>query len=354
MKGLILAGGVGSRLRPFTYSGPKQLFPIANRPVLLYAVDALVDAGIRDIAVLVSPESHAEIARVVGDGRLWGAKITFIVQDRPAGLAHAVATARAFIGDDAVCVYLGDNLLGAPIRGAVATFVAGTADAAVMLKEVEDPSRFGVAVVDAGGRVTGLVEKPAVPPSKLALIGVYLLRPRIFEAIDHIRPSARGELEITDALMELLARGGTVEFTVTDAWWIDTGKMDDLLRANDAALETWLAPACLGELDASTLIGPVRVEAGARIVRSVVRGPAVIGAGACLTDSTVGPYTSVGAGVVIERSTVVRSIVLEDSHIADVSLTGSLIGRRVVVRPGATASLWVGDDCAVTLPGNER
>ena len=351
MKGLILAGGVGSRLRPFTYSGPKQLFPIANRPVLLYAVDALVAAEIRDIAVLVSPESHAEIARAVGDGTAWGANIRYIVQDRPAGLAHAVATARTFVGDDAVCVYLGDNLLGAPIRPAVEAFAAGASDASVLLKAVDDPSRFGVAVVDGAGRVTGLVEKPPVPPSKLALIGVYLLRPRIFEAIGRIAPSARGELEITDALMELIALGGRVDFSVTDAWWIDTGKMDDLLRANDAALETWLVPACHGELDESTIVGPVRVEAGAHVVRSRVVGPAVIGAGARVVDATVGPGVSVGAGVVIERATVQRSILLERCEIRDVAIERSLVGRRVVVRPAATASLWVGDDCEVALPG---
>jgi glucose-1-phosphate thymidylyltransferase len=357
MKGLVLAGGSGTRLRPLTYTGAKQLVPVANRPILFYVIDNLVDAGIVDIGVIVSPETGGEVRAAVGDGSRWGARIDYIVQASPAGLAHAVQTAGAFLGrDEPFCMYLGDNLIGTKVRGAVETFLASPGLAAsVMLKEVSNPSSFGVAEVDEGGRVVRLVEKPAEPKSNLALVGVYLFRPAIFDAIGRIKPSARGELEITDAIGELIELGGEVHFERVASWWLDTGKKDDLLLANATVLDTWLKHEVRGRVDEeSRLLGRVAVEEGAVVERSVVRGPTVIGRGARVVDSHVGPFTSVGEGVAIVRSRVDHSVLMEGCRVEDVArLEDSLIGRRVLVHPGpphrGALSLLVGDDCRVEL-----
>jgi glucose-1-phosphate thymidylyltransferase len=353
MKGLVLAGGSGTRLRPLTYSGAKQLVPVANRPVLFYVLDNLVGAGVRDIGVVISPETGDEIRAALGDGSRFGASLDYIVQPRPLGLAHAVATARGFLGESDFVMYLGDNLIGTPIAAAVDEFrAAPDLAASVMLKEVDDPRQFGVAVIDGAGDVVRLVEKPAVPPSNLALVGIYLFRAGVFDAIARIAPSARGELEITDAIMELIAGGGRVRFARVTSWWLDTGKKDELLRANDVVLGEWLEPAVHGALDAeSRLVGPVRVERGARLVRTRVEGPAIVGAGAELVDAEIGPLTSIGDGVVVERSRVEHSVLLVGARIADVPLLrDSLVGKRVVVcpgSPGGALSLTVGDDCVV-------
>jgi glucose-1-phosphate thymidylyltransferase len=356
MKGLVLAGGTGTRLRPLTYSGAKQLVPVANRPILFYVLDNLTEAQIRDIVVIVSPETAREVQTALGDGSLWQAHLQYVVQPHPGGLAHAVKTAAPALGTHDFCMFLGDNLIGTKICGAADAFRAMTdLSALVMLKEVSDPSRFGVAEVNAAGEVIRLVEKPANPRSNLALVGIYFFRHAIFGAIERIRPSERGELEITDALSELIASGGKVRFERVISWWLDTGKKDDLLLANDTVLDAWLAPATLGTVDAeSTIMGPVRVEAGAMITRSVIRGPAVIGAGATIADSRIGPFTSVGPGVRIERSAVNRCVILEGSSIVGVErLEDSLVGRRVVIqraaRQGQTLSLLVGDDCRIEL-----
>lgn len=356
MKGLVLAGGAGTRLRPLTYTGAKQLVPVANRPILFYVLDNLVDAGIHDIAIIISPETGAEVRATVGDGTRWGARIAYIVQDRPAGLAHAVKTAQAYLGDADFCMFLGDNLIGTKIRAAVDSFRATPSIAAsVMLKEVANPSHFGVAEVDSAGNVIRLVEKPKEPRSNLALVGIYMFRAHVFGAIERIRPSARGELEITDAISMLIELGHTVRFDRVDAWWLDTGKKDDLLLANDTVLDDWLVGEVKGTIDgASRLSGRVRIAEGAQIVRSTVRGPAIIGARTRIVDAHVGPFTSIGDDVVIERASVDHSIVLSGSHIRDIGrLEDSLIGRRVVVQPGETRqgalSLLVGDDCSVEL-----
>jgi glucose-1-phosphate thymidylyltransferase len=356
MKGLILAGGAGTRLRPLTHTGAKQLVPVANRPVLMYVVDNLTDAGIRDIGVIISPETGREIQTALGDGSQWGAKFTFIPQDRPAGLAHAVSTARPFLGSSDFVMYLGDNLIGTMIRESVQRFQTDTSVAAsVMLKEVSNPAAFGVAEVDASGQVTRLVEKPKEPKSNLALVGVYMFRPSIFDAIGQIRPSARGELEITDAISKLIELGGKVHFSRLTSWWLDTGKKDDLLIANHTVLDSWLVPEILGEVDTeSQLVGRVRVDAGARIVRSSVRGPVVIGRDAVITDSRIGPFTAIGEGVTVTRSNVEHSVLMEKSTIIDVQrLEDSLLGKRVLVHPGdarrGALSLMVGDDCVVEL-----
>ncbi len=356
MKGLVLAGGAGTRLRPLTHTGAKQLVPVANRPVLMYVIDNLADAGVDDIGVIISPETGHEIKTALGDGSRWGAKFTFILQDRPAGLAHAVSTARPFLGGSDFVMYLGDNLIGTMIKSAVDKFRSDSAFAAsIMLKEVANPAAFGVAEIDEKGQVTRLVEKPKEPKSNLALVGVYMFRPSIFDAIAKIEPSARGELEITDAISKVIELGGKVHCTRLDSWWLDTGKKDDLLLANHTVLDDWLKPAILGEVDSKTqLVGRVRVEAGARIERSSVRGPVIIGKGAIISDSRIGPFTAIGDGVTVTRSNVEHSVLMEKSSIIDVHrLEDSLIGKRVLVHPGlarrGALSLMVGDDCVVEL-----
>ncbi len=356
MKGLILAGGAGTRLRPLTYTGAKQLVPVANRPILFYVLDNLVDAGIRDISMIISPETGAEVERTVGDGGRWGAKITYVRQDEPAGLAHAVLTAKDALQGSDFCMFLGDNLIGTKIRAAVEAFERSTEyGASVMLKEVANPSQFGVAEVDASGQVTRLVEKPKEPKSNLALVGIYLFRPSIFDAIAQIAPSPRGELEITDAIAKLLELGHKVRFERVTSWWLDTGKKDDLLLANDTVLDDWLEGEVAGTIDAASRVsGRVRVEEGAEIVRSIVRGPVIVGKGARIVDSRIGPFTSLGDGVVVERSTVEHSVVMDGARIVGIPrLEDSLLGRRVSVSPGGAhvgaLSLLVGDDCKIEL-----
>lgn len=356
MKGLILAGGSGTRLRPLTYTGAKQLVPVANRPILFYVVDNLVGAGITDIGVIIAPETGAEIKAALGDGSRFGATLTYIPQDRPAGLAHAVATAEPFLRGSEFCMYLGDNLIGMPIRDAVSTFRSNPdVAAAVLLKEVPNPSSFGVAEVDANGHVIRLVEKPKEPRSNLALVGIYLFRPIIFDAIAKIEPSPRGELEITDAISKVIDLGGRVDFGRVTSWWLDTGKKDDLLLANDTVLDDWLESAQEGDVDqASRISGRVKVGKGARVERSIIRGPVVIGEGAVVSHSRIGPFTAIGDRVSISRSTVEHSVIMQDSSIVDIArLEDSLIGKRVAVKPGASRhgalSLMVGDDCVVEL-----
>lgn len=356
MKGLVLAGGAGTRLRPLTHTGAKQLVPVANRPVLFYVIDNLVDAGVTDIGVIISPETGREIREALGDGARFGARFAFIQQERPAGLAHAVATARDYLGDEDFVMYLGDNLIGTKIRPSVEAFQADATLAAwVMLKEVDNPSQFGVAEVDEGGDVIRLVEKPKDPPSNLALVGIYLFRPSVFDAIAKIEPSARGELEITDAISKLIELGGRVRFAHVTSWWLDTGKKDDMLLANDTVLDDWLVPAVLGQVDAaSRLTGRVRIEEGAVVERSVIRGPVIVGAGACIRDAHVGPFTSIGEGVTIAHSRVDHSVIMAGAEILNIPrLEDSLVGKRVHVHPSPPRqglSLMVGDDCVVESP----
>jgi glucose-1-phosphate thymidylyltransferase len=356
VKGLVLAGGAGTRLRPLTYTGAKQLVPVANKPILFYVIENLVDAGITDIVIIISPETGAEVRTALGDGARWSATITYVVQDKPAGLAHAVLSARPYVGNEEFCMFLGDNLIGSKVKEPVARFLAAPELAAsVMLKEVPNPSSFGVAEVDAEGNVVALVEKPKVPKSNLALVGIYLFRPTIYDAISQIKPSARGELEITDAISKLIELGGRVRFDRVATWWLDTGKKDDLLLANDTVLDDWLVHGIEGDVDdASRLVGRVRIEKGAKITGSVIRGPVTIGADARIVDSRIGPFTSIGDRVVIERSGVEHSVLMEGCRVEDIDrLEDSLVGRRVVVHPGGSRpgslSLLVGDDCVIEL-----
>ena len=356
MKALILAGGSGTRLRPLTHTGAKQLVPVANRPILFYVVDNLVDAGVVDIGVIISPETGKEVRDALGDGSKFGARFTFIEQAKPLGLAHAVVTAHEFLQDSPFVMYLGDNLIGTMIRDAVSRFEQHSELAAsVMLKPVDNPSAFGVAQVDANGKVVGLEEKPQHPKSNLALVGIYLFRPVVHDAIARIKPSKRGELEITDAISKLIDMGGQVNFERVESWWLDTGKKDDILLANDTVLDDWLKTDVQADVDEhSKLSGRIRIEPGAKVERSTLRGPIIIGKNAVIRDSHIGPFTSLGDRVRVESSTVEHSVVLCDSVIDRIGrLEDSLIGRRVVVRPGTqrhgSLSLMVGDDCVVEI-----
>ncbi|HEX8959896.1 MAG TPA: glucose-1-phosphate thymidylyltransferase, partial [Solirubrobacterales bacterium] len=330
LKGLILSGGAGTRLRPITHTSAKQLVPVANKPVLFYGIEALVDAGVKEIGIIIAPETGDEIRTAVGDGSAFGAEVTYIVQDAPAGLAHAVLTAEEFIGGSPFVMYLGDNLLADGLRGLVASFREAEPDALILLTPVEDPSSYGVAELD-GERVVRLVEKPKDPPSNLALVGVYLFGPTIFDAARALEPSWRGELEITEAIQKLIDDGRRVQSEVVKGWWKDTGRLADMLEANRLVLEE-IETRLDGEIDAESRIeGRVVVEAGARVSGSVVRGPAVIGAGACIEDAYVGPYTSIGEDVHVRRSEVEHSIVLAGSVVEDLGtrMEASLLGKNV-------------------------
>lgn len=331
MKGLILSGGRGTRLRPLTYTSAKQLVPVANKPVLFYGIEALVEAGIRDIGIVVG-ETQAEIRAAVGDGSRWSARVTYIEQDAPRGLAHAVLISEPFLGRDPFVMYLGDNLLNKGIVPFVEQFMRERPAAQILLTPVPDPQMFGVAEL-RDGKVVRLIEKPQQPPSDLALVGVYMFGPEIFESVKRIRPSFRNELEITDAIQDLIDSGLTVTPHLVDGWWKDTGKLDDMLEANRLILET-IERRVDGEVDeASRIEGKVTIEPGARIERSVIRGPAIIGARAQIVHAYVGPFTAIMNDVEIRDSEIEHSIVLEGSRIHDLGtrVADSLIGKNVTI-----------------------
>ncbi len=338
LKGLILSGGRGTRLRPITHTSAKQLVPVANKPVLFYAIEAITQAGIEEIGVVIAPETGDEIRAAAGDGSRFGVRITYVVQDEPLGLAHAVLTAEAFLGDSPFVMYLGDNLLQGGISELVEAFREHGPDALILLTPVADPKSYGVAELapaqpGQAGRVLRLLEKPEDPPSDLALVGVYMFTAAIHDAARAIRPSARGELEITDAIQHLVDAGLRVEPHVVRGWWKDTGRLEDMLEANRLILDN-LVGAVDGELIDSRVDGRVVVEAGARLERTVVRGPAVIGAGARLRDCYIGPYTAVGENCAISGAEVEHSILLEGSSVCDLDgrIESSLLGRNVSVR----------------------
>jgi glucose-1-phosphate thymidylyltransferase len=330
LKGLILSGGAGTRLRPITHTSAKQLVPVANKPVLFYGIEALVDAGVTEIGIIIAPETGEEIRAAAGDGSAFGASITYIVQDEPKGLAHAVLTAEEFLDGSPFAMYLGDNLLADGLSGLVAAFREGEPDALILLTPVSDPSSYGVAELD-GERVVRLVEKPKDPPSNLALVGVYLFSPLIFDAARALEPSWRGELEITEAIQSLIEDGRNVRSEVVSGWWKDTGQLADMLEANRLVLEE-VETRLEGEIDEGSRVeGRVVIEPGATVSGSVVRGPAVIGAGARIEDAYIGPYTSIGENVRVCRSEVEHSIVLSGSIVEDLGtrMEASLLGREV-------------------------
>jgi len=365
LKGLILSGGKGTRLRPITHTSAKQLVPVANKPVLFYGIEAMAQAGIDEVGIIIAPETGQEIREAAGDGSKFGVQITYIVQDEPLGLAHAVLTAQLFLGESPFVMYLGDNLLQGGISDLVAAFREHEPDALILLTPVPDPENFGVAELAPAdpsdpmpahpvGRVLRLVEKPAEPATDLALVGVYMFTAAIHDAAHAIKPSARGELEITDAIQYLVDDGMRVEPHIVQGWWKDTGRLEDMLEANRLILDN-LVERIEGELIDSQVDGRVVIEAGARLERTTVRGPAVIGAGAVLRDAYIGPYTAIGENCSISGAEVEHSILLAGSTVSDLDgrMESSLLGRNVTLRRGdrqpRAYRFMVGDNSDISI-----
>jgi glucose-1-phosphate thymidylyltransferase len=353
LKGLILSGGRGTRLRPITHTSAKQLVPVANKPVLFYGIEAMAGAGIEQIGIIIAPETGDEIRSAVGDGSRFGVRISYIVQDEPAGLAHAVLTAEGFLADSPFVMYLGDNLLQGGIDELVAAFRRNQPDALILLTPVPDPEHYGVAELN-GDRVVRLQEKPREPATDLALVGVYMFTPGIHDAARAIEPSGRGELEITDAIQHLVDQGQRVEPHVVRGWWKDTGRLEDMLEANRLILDT-IEARMDGELDDSQVDGRVVVEAGARLERSTVRGPAIVGAGTRLVDAYVGPYTAIGENCTISNAELEHSILLAGCKVADLAgrMESSLLGRNVRIyrhpRQPRAHRFMVGDNSEIGI-----
>jgi glucose-1-phosphate thymidylyltransferase len=359
LKGLILSGGKGTRLRPITHTSAKQLVPVANKPVLFYGIEAMAAAGIEQVGIIIAPETGQEIREAAGDGSRFGVEITYVVQDEPLGLAHAVLTAEPFLGASPFVMYLGDNLLQGGISDLVAAFREHEPDALILLTPVPDPQNFGVAELAPSapgevGRVVRLIEKPAEPATDLALVGVYMFTAGIHDAARAIEPSARGELEITDAIQHLVDGGMRVEPHIVQGWWKDTGRLEDMLEANRLILDN-LQERIDGELIDSQVDGRVVIEGGARLERTTVRGPAVIGAGAQLSDCYIGPYTAIGENCSICGSEVEHSILLAGSTVSDLDgrMESSLLGRNVTVRRGdrqpRAYRFMVGDNSDISI-----
>ncbi len=357
MKGLVLSGGKGTRLYPLTYTSAKQLIPVANKPILFRVIECIRDAGITEIGIVVG-DTEEEIRRAVGRGDRWGVRVTYIRQEAPLGLAHAVKVSRDFLGDERFVMFLGDNVIQGGISGLISEFANSDYDCQIVLTHVDMPEQYGVAELDEQGRVIRLVEKPKDPPSDLALVGIYMFNHHIFEAVEHITPSWRGELEITDAIQWLIEHNYTVHPYIHRGWWIDTGRPGDMLEANSLVLEE-LTPCIEGYVDrASQVDSRVIIEKGAEVINSVIRGPAIIGEHSRIINAYIGPFTSIYHHVVIENAEVSRSIVLEYSQIRDLDqrIEDSLIGRHVVIqrspiRPRAY-KFTLGDHSQLGLLGN--
>jgi glucose-1-phosphate thymidylyltransferase len=353
LKGLILSGGKGTRLRPITHTSAKQLVPVANKPVLFYGIEAMAEAGVQDVGIIIAPETGPEIQAAAGDGSQFGVRLTYILQDEPLGLAHAVLTAESFLNDSPFVMYLGDNLLQGGITDRVGAFREHGPDALILLTPVPDPEQYGVAEL-SDGAVVRLVEKPAEPKTDLALVGVYMFTSVVHDAARSITPSGRGELEITDAIQHLVDRGLRVEPHIVNGWWKDTGRLEDMLAANRLVLDT-IEARIEGELVDSQVDGRVVVEPGARLERSTVRGPAIIGTGARLTDCYVGPYTAIGEYCSIENAEVEHSILLSGSTVYDLAgrMESSLLGRNVRIgrdrRQPRAYRFLVGDNSEVGI-----
>jgi glucose-1-phosphate thymidylyltransferase len=356
MKAIILSGGKGTRLRPLTYTGAKQLVPVANKPILWYGIEDLVAAGIVDIGIIISPETGAEVRAKTGNGERFGANITYILQEQPAGLAHAVKVAQPFLGDSPFIMYLGDNLVQSDLNIFLNEFKSKHLDALTLLCPVPNPTAFGVAKVDENGRVLQLIEKPKNPPSNLALVGVYLFNATVHEAIANIQPSARGELEITDAIQYLIEHQQKVEARKIQGWWLDTGKKDDLLEANRVILDTCLTTANHGDVDeASQVIGRVQIGKNTKVINSTIRGPVVIGENCHIENCFIGPYSSIANGVTLVHADLEHSVLLEGAKVTGIQqrIVDSLIGQRAQIkeapqRPKALRFM-IGDDSQVEL-----
>ncbi|MGA3083751.1 MAG: glucose-1-phosphate thymidylyltransferase [Thermodesulfobacteriota bacterium] len=355
MKALVLSGGKGTRLRPITHTMAKQLVPVANEPILGYVFQHLMEAGIKEVGVVVAPETQDDVKKFLKNGGRWGLKIQYILQDKPLGLAHAVKTAQPFLGSSPFVMYLGDNLLAEGIKDYREQFLKEKLDAFLFLKEVENPKAFGVAVLNKKGHITRLIEKPEDPPSNLALVGVYFFSPRIHEAIARIKPSARGELEITDAIQELMNMKGLVKGHILEGWWLDTGKKDDFLAANSTILDDYIKRDICGNCDdKSQIIGRVRLEKKTKVVGSIIRGPAVIGEGAQIIHSFIGPYTTIGPYSRVIHSVIEHSVLMNHCLVENIArIEDSLIGREANVIQGQNHSkalrLMIGDNAIVEV-----
>lgn len=354
MKGLVLSGGKGTRLRPLTYTGAKQLVPVGNKPVLFYALEDLVEAGVTQIGVVISPETGDQVKEAVGDGSKFGAHVTYILQPKPLGIAHGIKIAEEFIGSEPFILFLGDNFIRGGIVEQVEAFRREEMDAQIILREMADPSQMGVAVLDGDGRVRRVVEKPKQFLSPYAVIGIYMFGASVFEAVNRIQPSARGELEITDTIQYLIDTGRNVRAHLLREAWIDTGRIGDMLEANRLVLD--VEPARNeGTVENSTLEGRVILQAGAVVVNSKVRGPTIIGERTRVEGAYVGPYTSINHDCVIRNCEIEHSIVLENCRIENVHtrIADSLIGRNVQIKhaegPAKTVQLMLGDYSTVGI-----
>ena len=356
MKAIILSGGKGTRLRPLTYTGAKQLVPVANKPILWYGIESIVAAGIIDIGIIISPETGQEVKAKTGNGSRFGANITYIMQDKPLGLAHAVKVAQPFLGDTPFVMYLGDNLVQSQLDLFLNKFKSEHLDALTLLCEVDNPSAFGVAKVDSRGKVLQLIEKPQNPPSNLALVGVYLFSAAIHQAIANIQPSARGELEITDAIQYLIDQKQHVDSFRLEGWWLDTGKKDDLLKANQIILDTCLESTIKGSIDAPSQInGRVHIGEGSEIINSSIRGPVTIGANCRIENCFIGPYSSIADDTTLVDTDIEHSVILKGAKLVGIHqrIVDSLIGERAQLkvapqRPKALRFM-IGDDSQIEI-----
>ena len=355
MKALVLAAGKGTRLKPLTNTTAKPLLPVANKPILFYVLDQIREVGITEIGIIISPEIGSLIKQAIGDGSKWDADVTYILQSEPLGLAHAVKTGQEFLGDSPFLMLLGDNLIKKGIVHFMKQFRQSSPDALILLKEVEETHLFGIAELDKRGQVVGIEEKPRHPRSNMAVIGIYIFSPAIHEAIAQIKPSWRGELEITDAIQGLIDTGKRVESRILEGWWLDIGEKDDLLRANRVILDDLLTRSIEGEVDSeSQIVGRVEIREGAKVENSVIRGPVSIAERCKIRNSFIGPFSTIGAETVIEDSSVEHCIILEGCHIHQAErLEDSLIGKAVELRKGEPGNrvlrLCVGDDATIEL-----
>ena len=346
MKALVLSGGKGTRLRPLTFTCAKQLIPVANKPILGYVLDQVAATGIKEVGVITAPETGQYVVGYVGDGSEWNLSVDYISQE-PLGLAHAVKTAQPFLGQDSFVMCLGDNVTGQGLNAFVQKFQQEHLDALIILKEVDDPSSFGIAQLNDEGNIVKLVEKPKTPIGNLAIIGTYLFSSKIHKAIEHIKPSWRGELEITDAVQEMINLGFAVKAEILNSWWLDTGKKDDILSANAKILDEYIERSIKGSVVDSNVNGRVKVETGSKVVNSTIRGPCIIGKNTIIENSFIGPYTSIGNNSKILNSNLEYCVILENVTIKDVErLEESLIGKNAKVtknQRNKTIKLHVGD-----------
>jgi glucose-1-phosphate thymidylyltransferase len=352
LKALVLSGGRGTRLRPLTFTLAKQLIPLANKPVLGYVLDQIAETGINQIGVIIAPETGHYVKEYVKDGTEWDFNVTYIPQE-PLGLAHAVKTAKPFLEKEDFIMCLGDNLQGQGLTTFVQKFTKEKMDVLILLKAVEDPTKFGVATLDKNNNIKQLVEKPKNPTSNLAIVGTYIFSNKIFNAINQIKPSWRGELEITDAIQKMIDLGYTVKAEILDTWWLDTGKKDDILTANAKVLDEYTKQEIKGDIQDSKIEGRVAIPETAKIVNSTIRGPCVIGNGCVIENSFIGPYTSIGNQTTIANSSIEYSVIMEQSQIVGVDrLEESLVGKNAKVtrnQRNGCLKLHVGDYSEVEI-----